>query len=231
MSSFCDRTGCPILPVPSLGIDMQLLPVTKVQFEMFMADRNEFNDSWYEQVLAINPRASHWGATNENREQLFLTGILPAEADAFAKWLGQGWRLPTMDLWRQIRASLDGTTCLPYIDQLNTATLNPAAVEVLNCLISLVSPHDLAELSMITGGVLEWVRNGESYGGLGSPRLNFARRFCDPLHGDPVCPLRPGMRLPWFGFRLVRTRMPSGEGVESEGASPRDRRNQGGEAI
>ena len=216
MLSFCDRTGFPVVALPSLGFDVQLLPVTKVQFEMFMAEPNEFNDSWYSGVLDVNPRVSHLCATDENREQLFLTGILPAEADTFAKWLGSGWCLPTMDLWRRIRALLEVTICRPCIERMQTETLAPAAAGILRCLIAMVAPRNMAQFSMMASGVLEWVRDGESYGGLGSPRLSFAKLFCDPSYGDPVRSLRPGMRLHSFGFRLVRAHGSYTEGRNSD---------------
>lgn len=98
----CDRTGFPLVAIPGLGMEVHLLPVTKVQFERFLAEPDAFGDTWYEEALALNPRVPSRQFTAKNRERLFLTGILPEEALAFAKWLGAGFDLPTVTEWREI---------------------------------------------------------------------------------------------------------------------------------
>ena len=85
MSSWCDPCGFPVIPVESLGLSVHLLPVAKVQFERFLAEPNDYGDSWYEELLALNPRSSHTRLDNETRERAFLTGVVPEEARAFAK--------------------------------------------------------------------------------------------------------------------------------------------------
>jgi len=39
----------------------------------------------------LNPGILPEELTLDNREHLFVTGILPAEAQAFAEWLGEGF--------------------------------------------------------------------------------------------------------------------------------------------
>ena len=98
----CDRTGFPLITVPEAMVAMHLLPVTKVQFERFLAEPNTYGDAWYEEVLTLNPRISYRQCTAENRERLFLTGIVPEEALAFARWMGDGFDLPTVAEWRAL---------------------------------------------------------------------------------------------------------------------------------
>ena len=85
MQFSCDRTGFPLIAVPSVGVEVQLLPVTKIQFECFLAEPNDFGDAWYEEVLTFNPRISYRQFMADTRERLFITGILPEEALAFAR--------------------------------------------------------------------------------------------------------------------------------------------------
>ncbi len=40
------------------------------------------------------------------QERLFITGLWPDEALAFARWLGEGFDLPTLAEWRAIYAAL-----------------------------------------------------------------------------------------------------------------------------
>ena len=40
-----DRIGFPLIVVPDVGIEMHLLPVTKVQFERFIAEPNKFDST------------------------------------------------------------------------------------------------------------------------------------------------------------------------------------------
>src|SRR5712692_8216258 len=98
----CDRTGFPLLEWAETGLAMSLLPVTKVQFECFLAEPNEFGDKWYEEVLAVSPRVPWRQFDTGNRERLFLTGIQPNEALAFARWLGEDFDLPTEAEWRDM---------------------------------------------------------------------------------------------------------------------------------
>ncbi len=113
MSSSCDRAGFPLVHVPDRGVFIHLLPVTKLQFECFLAEPKGFDDPWYEEVLAANPRASVRGWDDEAREQLFLTGVTPEEASAFARWLGPEWSLPSLDLWRHVYRALARTAFRP----------------------------------------------------------------------------------------------------------------------
>jgi hypothetical protein len=63
--------------------------------------------------------------------------------------------------------------------------------------------HLLLDISLLRGGLVEWVRHGRSWVGLGAPRPDFHPNLWDPLNHE-IKPLRPSDRLPYFGFRLIR---------------------------
>ena len=88
-----DRTGFPLIPMFETGLEAHLLPVTKIQFENFLKDTDRSDDAGYKEMLQLNPKASHQKFTSENREQLFITGVLPAEVTDFARWMGADYDL------------------------------------------------------------------------------------------------------------------------------------------
>jgi hypothetical protein len=61
----------------------------------------------------------------------------------------------------------------------------------------------MREFCLFHGGLVEWVRHGESWVGLGAPRPEFHPHLWNPLTHE-VKPIRPDERLPYFGLRLVR---------------------------
>jgi hypothetical protein len=205
-----DRTGYPVLELPELGLAAHLLPVSKRQFERFLAepvlDGGLFGDSWYESVLAVSPRVTLRDAQPENYEAQFLDAILPAETERFACWLGSGYDLPRVETWRQVDELLRRQS----LDEIEVAALRsderlcPSARELLDCWIGMRNPQTWAELGLFEGGLLEWVRiSPRRFGGLGRPRQEFQRILINPQRDDPVKPIR-AERLRSFGFRLVR---------------------------
>jgi formylglycine-generating enzyme required for sulfatase activity len=101
-----DRTGFPLVVVEEAGVEIQLLPVTKWQFAQFMAEAKTELQEAYQEMLTLNPAAAHEHFSDREREQLFVSGILPEEALAFARWLGEGFDLPTLKEWRAVYAAL-----------------------------------------------------------------------------------------------------------------------------
>ncbi|HEX2987775.1 MAG TPA: SUMF1/EgtB/PvdO family nonheme iron enzyme [Chloroflexota bacterium] len=195
-----DRTGFPLLRLPLTGIEMHALPITKVQFERFLADPNEYGDSWYEAVLAVNPRVAPYAFSAENRERLLLTGILPFEVEAFCAWLGEGFRVPTAEEWR---AAYNELGSIPREAVAGLQDLPAIAAGILHRLAAQIPTGSAREFALLAGGVVEWVRRGDSWLGLGAPRYQFHRNAWNPLFNE-VRPIRAGDRLPFFGFRLVR---------------------------
>lgn len=199
----CDRTGFPLLAMPKLGSAMHLLPVTKVQFECFLAEPGGLGDEWYEEVLEVSPRVSPVHATEADREGLLMAGVIPSEVEDFARWLGPTWRIPSVKEWQQAYALLKAT---PFrADGLMSwapSDLHPLAAVTLRLLEGQLKPKTWLDLSLMRGALLEWVSCGKEWGGLGEPRPEFASYLIDPLRGDPIRPINCDRRLRDFGMRL-----------------------------
>ena len=196
-----DRTNFPLIAVEELGIEAHLLPVTKWQFEQFIAEAGEVSRSRYHHMLRLNPAILPEQFTADNREQLFVTGIFPKEAQAFAHWLGEGFDLPTIKEWRAIYGALRKT--LPPRHDLSAELVKGVASAILEKLSDQLSPRFMLDLALMREGVVEWVHHDPTWVGLGAPRPQFHPNLWDPLNHE-VSPMRLDERLPYFGFRLVR---------------------------
>lgn len=206
MSSWCDRTGFPLVPLRDLGVALHLFPVTKSQYECFLAEPDSPGDSWYQEILSLNARVPYQRFSRSTMEGLFMTGIKPAEAEAFARWLGDEWMVPTLEVWRSAYKLFTRTRLTQaYLDKLKRMDLSKPAVALVRGALGHVEPETVAELALMTGGVMEWVCDGNRWGALGRPRPEFAECLCDPARGDPVRPLDIDSRLHYFGFRLARS--------------------------
>lgn len=200
-----DKTGFPLVPVLSAGVEVQLLPVCKVQFERYLAETRAHGDAWYDSLLALNPRTSYRRFTTEERERIFLTGLLPEEVEGFAQWLGDGYRVPTISEWRLVYSALGREQAGPALAEFTARNGNHPAGVLLARLAQLTGARTLLDLSLMNGGVVEWVRKEFDWVGVGAPRPNFMPNLWNPLN-DELKPLRNGTRLPYFGCRLVRGR-------------------------
>lgn len=197
-----DRTNFPLVTVPGMAVQVHLLPVTKVQFERFIAEAdNDLGSSWYNQVLALNPRVSYRRFAAQDRERLFITGVLPDEALAFAQWMGPGFSLPTLEEWRSIYCRLDEMPISSQRESLCSVT-GPARI-IIDKLLPPYQEGSLLDLSLMTGGVMEWVqqKNG-NWVGVGRPRSSFFSNLFDPLSVEAE-PIGMEERLHYFGFRLL----------------------------
>jgi hypothetical protein len=196
-----DRTKFPLFAMEGIGIEIHLLPVTKWQFEQYVVESGWVDRPGYKKMLALNPGVSPEQFTVDQRERLFVTGILPEEAQAFARWLGQGFELPTVEEWRAVYATLRRTP-LPRYD-LPSEVIEGTAGIILNELSVQLNARSILDLTLMGGGLVEWVRQAESWVGLGAPRPRFHPNLWNPLDHE-VRPIRLDERLPYFGFRLVR---------------------------
>ena len=201
-----DRTGFPLVHVEKLGVDVHLLPVTKVQFEAFLAEPNVFGDSWYEDVLRVNSRCSWYDLSDRWRERLFLTGVLPGEAEAFAAWLGSGFQLPSVIQWQTVCS--EWLRLRPECASLETMLTRTGeeASRVVKALMNGRSVASLADLALMRGGVLEWVRGDRKWLLLGEPREVFCTQLFD--WRTPITPTNLSRRSGECGFRLVKMRSP-----------------------
>ncbi len=157
-----DRTGFPLIAVPDLALAVQLLPVTKTQLERFIAEPNAFGDAWYEEILALNLRVSPRGFTAEQRERLFVTGLLPEEVLAFARWLGEGFDLPTVAEWRAIHKTIAAEPApfrrlIEVLTQKGSMLVRDLVQQVYSQVRTVHLPS-LLDISLMQGGVVEWVR-------------------------------------------------------------------------
>lgn len=199
-----DASGYPLIFVEPLEAYIQLFPVTKPQFERFIASdaQRDLDDEWYEELLTLNPRASYTSSDIPERERLFMTGITPEEAAAFAHWLGRDYQMLTAQEWH---------TCYKWLaDQASPSAppdlsepLSQDALAIWNTIsgqwLEWHRQSNLQELSLMTQGILEWVveRPGR-YCGLGEPLASKFQRKAN----DPVRPMGK-RRLKNLGFRLL----------------------------
>jgi hypothetical protein len=201
-----DRVGFPMMMVRNPPLRVHVLPVMKVQYERFLAEPGAYGDGWYEQVLAVSPRGCWRDARIEEYESLLMTATLLNEWTAFGKWLGPGFGLPSTDKWRALDRAL---AAAPFNhDELkelqDRPELHPAANAMLSLIVARCRPRDWGRLMLFRGGVLEWVRHRDGFGGLGAPRPEFQAVIVNPQRDDPVRPVREG-RFRFFGARMIDT--------------------------
>ena len=196
-----DKTNFPLLAVEAVGIEINLLPITKVQFAQFVAESSAVSEPQYQEMVCLNPTVSPHQFELDERERLFISGILPEEALAFARWLGEGFDLPTVKEWRAIYTALRRTS-VPIRDELTTAMADGPAKTILEKLDAL-HPNSMLDVSLMRHGLVEWVKKEKSFVGLGVPRPEFQGNLWDPLVNE-IKPISLTDRVPYFGFRLVR---------------------------
>jgi hypothetical protein len=113
-----DRCGFPYLTLPVLGLTVALLPLTRLQLGACLADAAGPAGELaalpdHAALLARNLRATPLPFGDADREGLFATELLPAEAAAVAAWLIPGGRLPSVAEWRVVCRSLQARTFSP----------------------------------------------------------------------------------------------------------------------
>jgi formylglycine-generating enzyme required for sulfatase activity len=200
-----DKTGFPLAVVPGVGA-FHLWPVTKFQYEQFMAETDRYGDNWYESILSLNKRISFKYFSEDNYEKLFITGILPGEALEFAGWLGDNFDLPTEEEWKIFYRFIDNQADIRF----PTGLAAPASA-IRQGLGKFL--HTPKELSLLQGGVLEWVKGVEGhkgdsqYVGRGVPRSSFYPNAWSPLDAS-IKGINTQERVYFFGFRLI-TRNPT----------------------
>ena len=186
---------------------MHLFPVAKPQFEAFLAAAPASparRDAWYGGLLALNPRLSPWSGSLASYEQMFITGLLPEDVQAFAAHLGPGFRIPDVESWRTaFRWLAEQELSIPPARL--EYEMVPAARRIWQGLLAALRPRTLLDLSLMQGGVLEWATAADGhFVALGKPRDAFDPNYRDPLRDRPWEPTTPIRRSKRFGMRLIR---------------------------
>jgi hypothetical protein len=204
-----DRAGYPMIWVEPLGAFVHLFPVTKAQFERFLAKINTpaWGDSWYAQLLALNPR-SVLDDSNPCDEHLFITGLLPEEVVQFGRWLGPNYTLLTSEQWR---------TCYEWLAERSSSTVAPTIEPVIapdaramwERIEAERQPRSLLDLTLMQNGVIEWTVDPlggvqQRHVGMGKTRPGYGplalRRAIDPLL--PIAHTTQ-QRFEYIGFRMM----------------------------
>jgi hypothetical protein len=218
-----DRAGFPMILVePKSGSEpvyVHWLPITKIQFEIFMCEMPsiDFSDTWYKEILKLNPRISPKNATKKNYWNLFITGLRPAEAEAYANWAiaDEGeLTLPTLDDWNSIYQYLK--TQPPLVDPFVKLKLSERIKLLISKVDSIVEnlyksakfPYSLADQMLMRYGVMEWVQyesRGQDWAGMGQTDAGLQSMLRNPDSGVPEIPKNiETNRFHYYGFRLVK---------------------------
>lgn len=212
-----DPTGFPMVWVEEADLFVHWLPVTKIQFEFFLCDApdNRFNASWYDTILHLNPRVTPNAVGISNYWGVFLSGITPTESRIFARWCGEGYRLPTIAEWNKIYKNLSQKRPVPNMFQQTEQKFEPRARTVIDKLEGISEQaikeygydRTLADQMLMRMGVMEWVESDNlryHWGGMGETYSSFHSSLFTPNNEQPQAPNNPEeQRLRYYGLRLV----------------------------
>jgi len=226
-----DRTGFPMVKPDGLDFYISWLPVTKIQFEQFMCDTNLLNNAWYQDILSkYTPRVAPGLMTLGDYWNIFMTGILPAEAVRFADWMGRDFRLPTAKEWKDALNALARQPAMPdYVEAVATydetnagkqRSTSQRAALICRRLDTIPQPDQsqlvqtdgrrLCDQMMMRLGVVEYVYENEqrnTFVGWGQPNRRFLGGIFNPMVDTKPISLvnkNTGSRMKHFGFRLIR---------------------------
>jgi len=213
-----DPTGYPLIYIEPIQSWLQALPVTKAQFEFFLAESKGYTDEWYALLLEFNPRMSYRNINAKLYEQLFMTGLREKEFRAFVRWFNGHRRgtfsIPAATQWR---AAYQWLSDLNPLNEMPIQNLDISAQLIWENLCRQRSEGTLASQLLLKDGVLEWVCNEEEtlVGGLGKTRATFSGIIREPTE-QASQPARAALQqqdderwrreaLTPFGIRLLRS--------------------------
>lgn len=202
-----DRTGYPMIFIPRLDTHIHLFPLTKPQFECFLADARLPNhgDSYYETLLKLNPRLSPMAESFQAYERLFITGLLPEDIRAYVRWHGRGVRLLTIEEWRIAYRWLESQEISVLPSEISDH-LAPTARALWEGVRNELQPRTLLDLALLRNGVVEWASGTDKkLVGMGKPRTLFQPNLFDPFSA-PIAPTTETFRSKVWGSRLIQAR-------------------------
>lgn len=191
-----EKTRFPLMEIEEVG-SLTLWPITKIQFEMYITEVNQYGDCFYEEILQRNPRISYQQFHKKDYERLFITGLSLKEIHAFSTWFGKDFGLPTLEEYLKIFQFVDNQAgFIPPPDD-----LSPPAKKIWQGMEK-ISKSPI-QFSLLKDGFIEWVKNGNSYEGRGAPRSHILPNALNPLK-DSVKLIKSGEQFGYQGFRLLR---------------------------
>jgi hypothetical protein len=215
IQSKLDKSGFPMIWVEEIGF-VHWLPVTKVQMEYFLCEPpadKDYNESWYKELLDLNGRISPWQAKQKDYWKLFLTGIKPEEAQYFAEWCGEDYRIPTLEEWNKIYRKFKEEGALADLASLFKLSGRAGAIvdkidEIGKKRFSNApGERKAADQMLLRYGVMEWVEvasRGNNWGGMGITDQAFYSVIRNMDSGTPEIPRNVGeRRIRVYGFRLI----------------------------
>ena len=190
-----NKSHFPLLEIKDIG-SLTLWPITKIQFEMFISQVNQYGDTWYDEILSCNPRISYQNFSKKNYERLFITGLNIEEVLSFSKWFGEDFRIPSVEEWREIYRLMGTQSDFPP-----PSDMSYPANKIWKKLSKF--SNSPIKFSFLQDGVIEWVGSGENYAGLGAPRPSLFPNAFNPLT-DIIKKFKHDERLNYLGFRLIK---------------------------
>lgn len=213
-----DRMGFPMLKVDDINAYIHFYPVTKIQFEYFLTSvlSKDFDETWYDEILQLNPRISPSQVRYDNYWNAFITGVMPKEAIRFAEWCGDNFDVPTLEEWCKAYKSLKEQPTL-LIDEIFEAINPKPRVRTLLERLEDAPKRQMQRLGLeltidyqmfLRRGVIEWVLDPlarSPWGGMGKLNRNFQALATNPDMCEPTQPRDPeNSRLFYYGFRLIK---------------------------
>ena len=206
----CDeKLGFPLIG-DGMGHEISFLPVTKIQFETYCLEVGSVSPAAFQSMLDVNKAVSSKSFVSGQRERLFITGVLPEEAEGFTNWLGPSYTLPTAVEWIAIRNWLTDIA----VEQRTLIALaeTPMSIDariIVDRLLRVVQPLNWSELTFLQDGVMEWVRKEGNVALLGSTRSEFYPLNSIPDADHPhVLADAAAKRQRIVGFRYIRSAKP-----------------------
>lgn len=209
-----DAAGFPMIYIPDQGFAIHWMPVTKIQVEYFLSVVNDskYNEDWYTTLLGYSKRVSPDRVRPTTFNELFVTGILPSEAQRFSQWCGRGYDLPTEREWS---AAADFLDHLPAAqDNINllmsTNGIRERTARVIKALEGAISgesrstSRSVVDQAVMRGGIYEFVYEDDrrdTFGAMGQPSRSLTGRGKMLRLTDSY--RATGMRHAQYGFRLI----------------------------